>query len=43
MRKLSNDHIRMARDIEKSDGTFKPKEIWLRAWELMREKHYLGE
>ena len=42
MNKLSSDHIRMVRDLEKSEGTFLPKKIWVRAWELMREKHYLG-
>jgi len=42
MKKLSNDHIRMVRDLEKSEGTFQPKKIWHRAWELMREKYCLG-
>jgi len=42
MKKLSNDHIRTVKDLEKTEGTFQPREIWVRAWELMREKHYLG-
>lgn len=37
MKKLSEGYIRMGRELEKSKGTFKPKEVWLRAWQIMVE------
>ncbi len=30
----------MAKELEKAEGTFKPKSVWFRAWELMRESHF---
>ncbi len=41
MKRLNENYIRMARELEKSKGTFEPKSIWFRAWELMIECHYL--
>ncbi len=42
MKKLNMNQIKMAKELEKSDGTFKPKHVWFRAWELMKEQHYLN-
>ncbi len=35
MKKMSDNYIKIARELEKSEGTFQPKCIWFRAWELM--------
>jgi len=43
MKKLNQNYIRMAKELEKSDSTFQPKSIWFRAWELMREQYYLND
>lgn len=40
MKRLSEGYIKMGREMEKSSGTFDPKIVWFRAWEIMREKHY---
>lgn len=40
MKQLSIVEIKMAKQLEKDVRTFQSKEIWFRAWELMREKHY---
>jgi hypothetical protein len=39
MKGLSKDRIRLVRDIEKQEETFEPKNIWVRAWEIMLEEH----
>ena len=40
MRKLTVYQIEMVRELEKAKGTFEPKSIWSRAWQIMRENHY---
>jgi len=40
MKKLSDNYIRMAKELEKSKDTFKPKCVWVRAWQIMRDNHY---
>lgn len=40
MKKLNVEQIKMARELEKSEGIFEPKNIWLRAWQIMKENHY---
>lgn len=40
MKKLNMDQIKMVRELEKSEETFEPKNIWVRAWQIMRENHY---
>lgn len=40
MKRLSENYIKMAKELEKSEGTFEPENIWVRAWQIMRENHY---
>lgn len=40
MKKLNVEQIKMARELEKSKGTFEPKNIWVRAWQIIKENHY---
>jgi len=40
MKKLNVEQIKMARELEKSKGIFEYKNIWLRAWQIMKENHY---
>lgn len=40
MKRLSENLIKMGRDLEKSSSTFEPKRVWLRAWQIMLERHF---
>ncbi len=42
MKPLTEKRISMVRELEKAEGTFDPKEIWVRAWEIMLEDHLSG-
>lgn len=39
MKRLTENQIKMVRGIEKEEGTYEPKNIWVRAWQIMLENH----
>lgn len=38
MKPLNCTTLKIVREIEKNKETYKPKEIWVRAWEIMVER-----
>lgn len=39
MKPLTKKQNEMVRSMEKEGSTYNPKEIWLRAWQIMIENH----
>ncbi len=39
MKPLTEDRVKMTRELEKAERTYEPKGIWVRAWQIMLETH----